>query len=141
MRSDYATSTLPLDVALDPTRTGGFVIALSSSTSSDVWTTTDVWVATIIDPETGLAQFDLTNTQSTSDTTLSKTGLAAAMPSKVSLTITPKHAKATLSNGQVSDGRYEWLDVGDPVYAYIFAHPIREGLASSMAMKSVTTTR
>jgi hypothetical protein len=63
------------------------------------------------------------------------------MPSKVSLTITPKHVKAALSNGQVLEGDYSWLDVNQKVYAYAFSHPIRQNLASSMALKSVTATR
>ena len=141
VRSDYATAPMTLDFALDATRTSGFVLALSAAAADDVWANGNVWMAFIIDPDTGLAEFDLTNTQNTTDTTLSKTALSAAMPSKVSLTITPKHVKATLSNGQVLEGDYSWLDVGTKVYAYAFSHPIRANLPSSMALRSVTATR
>jgi len=141
VRSDYATSPMTLDFAIDPTRTTGFVIALSTTAYDDIWTSQNVWLAFIIDPDTGLAELDLTNTQSTTDTTISKTALSAAVPSKASLTITPNHVKATLSNGQVLEGDYAWLTAGAKVYAYAFSHPIREGLASSLALKSITATR
>jgi hypothetical protein len=141
VRSDYATAPMTLDFVLDPTRTSGFVIALSATAYDDIWAYGNVWMDFIIDPDTGLAQFELANTQSTTDTSLSKTGLSAAMPSKVSLTITPKHVKATLSNGQVLEGDYAWLVEGTKVYAYAFSHPIRANLPSSMALKSVTATR
>ena len=49
--------------------------------------------------------------------------------------------KATLSNGQVLEGDYSWLTEGAKVYAYIFSHPIRAALPSSVAVKSVTVTR
>jgi hypothetical protein len=98
-------------------------------------------MAFIIDPDTGLAEFDLANTQNTADTSISKTGLSAAIPSKVSLTITPKHVKATLSNGQVLEGDYAWLVENTKVYGYAFSHPIRANLPSSLALKSVTATR
>jgi hypothetical protein len=141
VRSDYAEAPLTLDFAVDPARTSGFAIALSTTPGDDVWTSQNVWMAFIIDPDTGLAEFDLTNTQNTADTSISKSSQAVAMPSKVSLTVTPKHVKATLSSGQTLEGDYQWLDVGKPVYAYIFSHPIRQGLASSVALKSVTATR
>jgi hypothetical protein len=141
VRSDHATSPLNLDFAFDPARTSGFVIALSAAAWDDIWSYENVWMAFITDPDTGLAEFDLTNTQNSTDTSLSKTGLSAAMPSKVSLTISPKHVKAALSNGQVLEGDYAWLAVGKPVYVYVFSHPIRQFLPSSMALKSVTATR
>jgi hypothetical protein len=141
VRSDLATSPATVDVAIDPARTSGFVVVLSTVAYDDIWTSSNAWMSYVIDPETQLADLTLTNTQSTTDTTVSKAGLAAAMPSKASLTITPKHVKATLSNGQVLEGEYSWLEVGKPVYAYIFTHPIRAGLACSMAVKSVTVTR
>jgi hypothetical protein len=141
VRSDYATAPMTLDFAIDPARTSGFVIALSTTAYDDIWTSENVWMAFIIDPDTGLAEFDLSNTQNATDTSIAKSAQAIAMPSKVSLTITPKHMKATLSSGQVIEGDYKWLDVGKPVYAYVFSHPIREGLASSVALKSVTASR
>jgi hypothetical protein len=141
VRSDYATSPLTLDFAIDPARTSGFVIALSPAAADDIWGYGNVWMDFIIDPDTGLAQFELANTQNTTDTSISKTGLSAAIPSKVSLAITPKHVKATLSNGQVLEGDYAWLVEGTKVYAYAFSHPVRANLPSSLALKSVTATR
>ena len=141
VRSDFATSPVTVDFAIDPARTTGFVVALSTTAYDDIWTSSNVWMAFIIDPDTKLAEFDLANTQNTTDTSTSKTGLSAAIPSKVSLTVTPKHVKATLSNGQVLEGDYSWLTEGAKVYAYIFSHPIRAALPSSVAVKSVTVTR
>jgi len=141
VRSDYATAPLMLDFAFDPARTSGFVIALSPMVYDDIWTYGNTWVAFVIDPDTGLAGFDLLNTKDTTDTSVSKPGLPGTAPSKVSLTVTPKHVKATLSTGQVLEGDYAWLDVGAKVYAYVFAHPARQNLASRMALKSVTVTR
>jgi hypothetical protein len=141
VRSDFATAPLTLDFALDPTRTSGFVIVLSQTTYDDIWTPENVWMSFVPDPDTGLADFGLSNTQNTADTAASKTGLPTTAPSKVSLAITPKHVKATLSTGQVLEGNYNWLDVGKKAYAFVFSHPIRAGLPSRMALKSVTATR
>ncbi|MBN2574226.1 MAG: hypothetical protein JXP73_06655, partial [Deltaproteobacteria bacterium] len=141
VRSDYGTSPLTLDFAFDPARTSGFVIALSPTVWDDIWAYENVWAAFVIDPDTGLASFDLANTQNTADGTTSLTGLPGTAPGKVSLVVTPKHVKAALSSGQVLEGNFNWLAVDTRVYAYVFSHPARQNLASRMALKSVTATR
>jgi hypothetical protein len=141
VRTDEATAPLTLDFAFDPTRTTGFVIALSNAAYDDIWTYENVWMSFVTDPDTGLAGFNLVNTQNTADTSVSTPGLPGTAPSKVSLTITPKHVKALLSSGHVLEGNYNWLDVGKKVYAYVFSHPARQSLPSRMALKSITATR
>ena len=141
VRDDYKTAPLQLKFTFDPARTKGYRVVLSTTVYDDIWTAQTVWTGYIYDAVANTGNFDLSNSQNTSDTSTSRTDLPTTAPATFTLTVGVQHVKAEQAGGYVLEGNFAWLTSGQKVYAYVFSHPALEGAASSFALQSVEAKR
>ena len=129
-----------LTVHVDPSRTTGLVVALSSSPVPDMWHNHVAWVSLVLDPETNQAvlgsRSDPYNAWSRS---VPAEWLTGAWDGRLHVDIGHDHIRASVDGGptiRMPSLRYD----GERLHATVISHAPHEGAAARLALRRIERT-